>query len=56
MIDRIIELLKQLFWKQNKYAFNNAKYPKNNELRDPFRYSVDRQSSRDTSEIPAPST
>jgi hypothetical protein len=40
MIIRIIDLLKQLFWKQNKYAFNNAKYPKNNESRDPFRYSV----------------
>lgn len=55
MIIRIIDLLKQLFWKQNRYAFNNAKYPKNNESRDPFRYSVDRQSSRDTSERPAPS-
>ncbi|KFY46828.1 hypothetical protein V495_02230 [Pseudogymnoascus sp. VKM F-4514 (FW-929)] len=54
--EKITELLKQLFWKQNKYAFNNAKYPKNNESRDPFRYSVDRQSSRDTSEIPARST
>ncbi|KFZ03635.1 hypothetical protein V502_10782 [Pseudogymnoascus sp. VKM F-4520 (FW-2644)] len=53
--EKIIDLLKQLFWKQNRYAFNNAKYPKNNESRDPFRYSVDRQSSRDTSEKPAPS-
>jgi hypothetical protein len=23
---RIVELLKQLFWKQNRYAFNNAQY------------------------------
>ncbi|OBT59849.1 hypothetical protein VE03_10669 [Pseudogymnoascus sp. 23342-1-I1] len=38
--EKIISLLKQLFWKQNKYAFNNAKYPKNNESRYPFRSSV----------------
>jgi len=24
--DRIVELLKQLFWKQNRYAFNNSQY------------------------------
>ncbi|KFY77954.1 hypothetical protein V499_02788 [Pseudogymnoascus sp. VKM F-103] len=53
--EKIIDLLKQLFWKQNKYAFNNAKYPKNNESRDPFRHSVGRQSSRDASENLAPS-
>lgn len=36
--DRIVELLKQLFWKQNRYAFNNSQYGhKESEPRDQSR-------------------